>query len=62
MTYKFKFWVGDIESEAFKYKSKDYNSYEDLIFQMEQDRTEWTFDQIDSGYTEIKTKKDDKDN
>lgn len=51
--HKFKFYVNDIESEVFEYDENNYKSYEDLTEAMEQDRVEWIFNNIDSGWIKI---------
>lgn len=53
MTHKFKFFVNGEESEIYEYNEADYDSYDDLLFAMEQDRIEWTFAYIHSGYIKI---------
>jgi pantothenate kinase len=54
MIHKFRFFVNDIESEIFEYDENDFEDYDDLIYQMEQDRIDWIFDNINSGYKIIK--------
>ncbi len=50
---KFQFYIGDITSEIYEYDLDEYEDMGDLIAEMEQDRIEWTFSQINTGYTQI---------
>ena len=51
---KVKFYVNDIESEIFEYYEKDYDSYEDMIAEIEEDRNEFVYRNISTGWIEIK--------
>ncbi len=52
--YKFQFYVNDIYSEIFEYDLDDYIDLEDLMNSMENDRTDFIFENMVSGYIEIK--------
>ncbi len=52
-----KFYVNDIESEIIVYYEEDYVSYEDMIQNIEEDRNEFVYRNINSGW--IKIEKDD---
>lgn len=54
---KIKFYVNDIESEIIVYYEEDYDSYEDMIQNIEEDRNEFVYRNINSGW--IKIEKDD---
>lgn len=54
---KVKFYVNDIESEIIEYNEKDYNSYEDMIENIEEDRNEFVYQNINTGW--IKIEEDD---
>ena len=51
---KVKFYVNDIESEIIEYNEEDYNSYEDMIETIEEDRNEFVYRNIDTGWIKIK--------
>ena len=53
MIHKFKFYLNDIESEIFEYDEKDYDSYNELILQVDEDRLKWVFEIIESGYIKV---------
>jgi hypothetical protein len=53
MIHKFKFWLNEIESEIFEYEEDENTSYVDIVEQMEADRLEWIFNNIDTGYEKI---------
>lgn len=54
---KIKFYVNDIESEIIEYYEEDYDSYEDMVQNIEEDRNEFVYRNINTGW--IKIKKDD---
>lgn len=45
-----KFWVNDLESKVYEYEKYIDKNDEDFINEMEQDRIEWIFSQINTGY------------
>ncbi len=51
---KVKFYVNDIESEIIEYNEEDYDSYEDMIETIEEDRNEFIYRNIDTGCIKIK--------
>lgn len=51
---KVKFYVNDIESEIIEYNEEDYDSYEDMIETIEEDRNEFIYRNIDTGWIKIK--------
>lgn len=54
---KIKFYVNDIESEIIEYYEEDYDSYEDMVQNIEEDRNEFVYRNINTGW--IKIKEDD---
>jgi hypothetical protein len=50
---KVKFYVNDIESEIIEYYEKDYVSYEDMLENIEEDRNEFVYQNIDTGWIKI---------
>lgn len=52
--YRFQFYVNDIYSEIFEYDLDDYIDLEDLMNSMENDKTDFIFENMVSGYIEIK--------
>lgn len=54
MIRKFKFYLDDKESEIYEYDTNTYIDNEDLMSDMENDRNDWVYSVIDTGYIEIK--------
>ena len=54
---KVKFYINDIESEIIEYYEEDYVSYEDMLENIEEDRNEFVYRNIDTGW--IKIEEDD---
>jgi hypothetical protein len=50
---KVKFYVNDIESEIIEYYEEDYVSYEDMLENIEEDRNEFVYRNIDTGWIKI---------
>ena len=51
---KVKFYVNDIESEIIEYYEEDYVSYENMIEHIEEDRNEFVYQNINTGWIKIK--------
>lgn len=54
MIRKFKFYIDNKESEIYEYNTDDFYNTDDLFFQIEDDRNEWMYQIINTGYIEIK--------
>ena len=50
---KVKFYVNDIESEIIEYYEEDYVSYENMIEHIEEDRNEFVYQNINTGWIKI---------
>ena len=54
MIRKFKFYLDDKESDIYEYDTEEYDDEQSLIWDMEDDRNDWVYSIIDTGYIEIK--------